>query len=533
MSEHWRSRSHAIGEKAQSVFEGAISDDWAAVKQTPDYGVDYRVEVFEKGEKTGNIFGVQLKGSTTLAPQATTWKLRLKTKHLAAFLDKERQPIFVVLVDTINKKGRWLFVQQYVTEQLDAKKWRKKQSAQLLFPTSNDIADSDAFAAKVAEAFEYVRHLWPGGLRATIDYEQQRLEALDPRFEVKVTASEDNTHCQIYAKQNVTLTIKIDGPENISRLRDLIESGIPAEFASRDVQVKGSPLFESFSDGTMKIAPHVHLGDLTISAIEKDDDRVLLTMPATLRFGASRGLLAAKLPNGPLTFEVDLHDKKGEPLNARLSAPLKKWFGQALGNLAHFDGFRRLIFAIETGVDLRVGFSVPGAFSLSLRTNATQLSEMRKYTTAVDGLNKARWIAKELSINASLDHSHFDHEWNDVFELYELLKNDGVPRPAPRQHLTFTMPREETSMFLAPTPQNHDRGHFKRVSSWEYWFFGHTVEILDLAHECTEMAIDRDAAISQLSNPKNDRIRLSFHGTDTSTQLTRIDRNRITVRPAE
>ena len=515
------------------MFEGAIPDDWAAVKQTPDYGVDYRVEVFEKGEKTGNIFGVQLKGSTTLAPQATTWKLRLKTKHLAAFLDKERQPIFVVLIDTIHKKGRWLFVQKFVKENLVANKWRNKQSAQLLFPISNDITDSDTLSAEVVEAFEYVRHLWPGGLRATIEYEQQRLEALDPRFEVEIAASGDKTHCQIYAKQNVELTLKIGGPKNIGRLRDLIECGIPAEFASSDVEVKGSPLFESFNDGTMKITPRVHLGDLTISAIEENDDRVLLTMPATLRSGASKGLLAANLPNGPLTFEVDLHNKKGEPLNARLTAPLKKWFGQALGNLAYFDGFRRLIFAIETHVDLRVEFSVPGAFSLSLRTNASQLGEMRKYTTAVDGLNKARWIARELSINASLNHSHFDHEWNDVFELYELLKNNGVPRPAPRQHLTFTMPREETSMFLGPTSQDHQRGHFKRVSSWEYWFFGHTVEILDLAHECTEMAIDRDAAISELSNPKSDRIRLNFHGTDTSTQLTRIDRNRITVRPAE
>jgi tetratricopeptide (TPR) repeat protein len=59
-----RPEQHITETKSQRIFENIIPVDWVCRDIKPDYGIDFLVEIFEKGESTGKTFFVQLKGST-------------------------------------------------------------------------------------------------------------------------------------------------------------------------------------------------------------------------------------------------------------------------------------------------------------------------------------------------------------------------------------------------------------------------------------------------------------------------------------
>jgi len=59
-----RPEQHITETKSQRIFESIVPIDWVCRDIKPDYGIDFLVEIFEKGESTGKTFFVQLKGST-------------------------------------------------------------------------------------------------------------------------------------------------------------------------------------------------------------------------------------------------------------------------------------------------------------------------------------------------------------------------------------------------------------------------------------------------------------------------------------
>ena len=102
-----------IDSRAQKVFKNLLSDEWLPRERNPDIHVDYAVEIADQ-EPTGEIFLVQLKGTEKPRYKGNTVKLSLKTKHLAYYLKKLKQPVFVVLVDTKAERAFWIFTQEWL-----------------------------------------------------------------------------------------------------------------------------------------------------------------------------------------------------------------------------------------------------------------------------------------------------------------------------------------------------------------------------------------------------------------------------------
>lgn len=53
------------GKHGELIFESWLPEDWIARKQSPDFFVDYYVEIVQRGEPTGKqcgLFGVALAG---------------------------------------------------------------------------------------------------------------------------------------------------------------------------------------------------------------------------------------------------------------------------------------------------------------------------------------------------------------------------------------------------------------------------------------------------------------------------------------
>jgi hypothetical protein len=186
-----RPKQHQIDELAQRVFRDALPAEWVAREQRPDYGIDYLVEIGKSEKLTGLAFAVQLKGKKTLAHDGESILYQsLETRHLAYYLDKQRAPVFLVLVDVVTHEGYWLFLQRYALEHLKDVDWRRQTTVTLRLPAANSLKNIDALERAVEEADHLMAELRPSAVQGAITAERKRMETLDPRIRVEVSATE-------------------------------------------------------------------------------------------------------------------------------------------------------------------------------------------------------------------------------------------------------------------------------------------------------------------------------------------------------
>lgn len=518
MPESWRPIAHQIDMKAKAILTDCLPAEWAAVEQQPDYAVDYRIEVFERELKTGNFFGVQLKGSETLDPTAENWKYPLKAKHLESFIDIERQPIFLVLVDTKSRQVRLQFLQKYVHENLEGKDWRKQKTVTVALGKQNITSNKDQWKELVSQSIEYVREKLPGGLQATIEHEQQKYEALDPRFSVKLSATDKTKHYSLHPKEDVKLKFNIKLGTDQERLSDWLEKGLPIELNPGEFTIEGSELFKQLA-GSARIEPRsVFVGTLTLLDVTEDTEgTIVLSMPAHARLGRSQGQLTAKLPNAPLSIEADLHYQKESPLDFRVSLPFKHWHGQRLLQLAHFQEIHHLFRKASKNSNFSLRFECPGHFTIGFVSPSAQFLQLQEFLEVTETLRMARYMAKHYSINPILLKEHFDNDWDDVVELYHYLVEPDKNRPAPNIGFSAVLPRSQAKSFVNDLATRIQGDHFKIESTWGFWFFDRCL-LVRIAREIWPMLFCAASADEQFLNEDLDDITLEFVGNEQTQQ---------------
>src|SRR5437660_2456000 len=99
--------------EAERFLQQLLPSRWPWREQTPDFFVDFHVEVVDDGHPSGFEFGIQVKGTKRARHRLSR---RLGCKHLVYYRDKARLPVFVVLVDLLSKNDYWLFTQKYLSE---------------------------------------------------------------------------------------------------------------------------------------------------------------------------------------------------------------------------------------------------------------------------------------------------------------------------------------------------------------------------------------------------------------------------------
>jgi len=103
-----RPKQHRIDTQVQKAFALLVPDEWVARPLSPDYGLDYEIEIFNGTESTGKTFYVQLKGTETNFSGVKS-KLQLDKNHLEYFRSRPL-PILLVLYSTTQNKfwGVWI-----------------------------------------------------------------------------------------------------------------------------------------------------------------------------------------------------------------------------------------------------------------------------------------------------------------------------------------------------------------------------------------------------------------------------------------
>ncbi|MDP2981808.1 MAG: DUF4365 domain-containing protein, partial [Candidatus Latescibacter sp.] len=108
-----RPRQHEIDDQACKQFGNALPNSWLLRYQGKDYGIDSEVEIFERGQSTGIIFKVQIKGTENpkFIANETIISLSLTIDDLTYFCEELKVPTIIILCDVINNRTWWHAIQ--------------------------------------------------------------------------------------------------------------------------------------------------------------------------------------------------------------------------------------------------------------------------------------------------------------------------------------------------------------------------------------------------------------------------------------
>lgn len=526
-----RPRSHEIDREGKSIFTSLLPPHWEPREETPDYGIDYVVEVFAKGRSTGLRFGVQLKSTTSLKTTVEAVHVPFRTNNLADYVDKQRLPVFLVVVDIHSRKGFWCFLQGYVDDGKLAPGWRAQKSVTIKIPLDHTLSDTDRLATAVAAADTRMAELRPSAPEAAIRAEKKRLEGLDPRFKIQLSADAKGRHVHLVAKEDVEVNISFTAPpeELREKMANLIDKGLPVDFLPGQVQFDGSKLFE---DG---------LGDRATIHIAQSHPAVLrlrphrehqpvadwMEYPGRFMGGRKEYRFINDRTNVPLLLDLRIArdgDSAPEVILDNIVFEYPKWSGQSLRRLAFFDQTAELIRCAESGCPWELDCCIEGnrvfhGLISSRQSSPDHISDL------IELLTEARRIAESQRVEVLFPEEFRERNAEDIRRITALLSGEEVQYPRAPQSMTLRAAESGFREWLAAYDSKvlHVPVRFG-YSSLPFPFFDHELEIGPLDVTVTRMllepSVDRLREMAKTSGCKLESLSLRA-SPDTQTMVSK------------
>lgn len=428
--------TRGIDKKSQNIFNDYLHEDWLIRKQNPDIYIDYFVEIADGEEPSGITFGVQLKGTTSPRYSKTYLKISFKTKHLIYYLDKVKQPVFIIVVDVKKKQGYWFFAQEWAKNELEIRNWKNQKKIDLKIPLSNSLVDSKNFRSEIARSEIYMRELWPSSIPAAVQYAKQSLEKLDPRIEIDVSYLSNRANYHLKAKEPIDFKIQFKGEEHIiQQFKDLRDFGETATINTEEIiQVEGSQLLEAIlkRTGKLLIEPvrkvHTTLIFSTLDK-EKQESTTLYGVEGLMRGGQKRVQFEGGLKDTPLNiqFSFPLPISEGNKrLTVNFDFNASQWERIPIGTLPYFENLKNFFTSIHNGCGSKIICETKGNHLFTVSSPNTIDQNFMELTYAyLSLLDKVRFIAKETQINFLLPEkgSIGKDELETILLLYQLIKH--------------------------------------------------------------------------------------------------------------
>jgi hypothetical protein len=471
---------HRIEASAERLFNAALPLNWVPRKQTPDYGIDFEVEVFEDNQQTGLRFYVQLKGTKSPHYEAECVSFRLSTKHLAHYVDKERMPVFLVVMDVESKQGYWLFLQQYAIEFLAGQPWRDKKTISVHLPKCNCLSDAPKLREAVTASDRFMANLRPGAIHSSIKAERVRLESLDPRFAIHIEATEGGVHHTVHAKEPVEFEFVFRGPSpDIDRkLEDLFGRGLPVTFAPTEIDVGGLPLIAEAikQGGTLQVTRKVGLLVDLVAVDENGGERARIrSIPVELEGGRSELRFSGGQLGSPLRlhgFLVPSSKSNRVPIRVSMKFNFEVWFGQPVSSLPCFKPIRSFLQAVAEDGHLRLEFFHLGEPVYSASGQVPQGDHFAGPHYYCDTLNMLNAMIRQFGISPPLLSGMSNEEVAEIRNLWHLIRYAGEPHEGRGKKFTGKITRKAIPEFVESWGHIRPPGNVEIVESRSYSLLG-------------------------------------------------------------
>lgn len=137
-----RPRTQVLETESQKFVKGILPSEWIAIEPQYDYGIDFDVEIVEQTFVTGVHFLMQLKSTDNIKINKKGYvTYSCETSTLRYFLARSEQVIFLVY-DAKSKIGYWIWIKDYITNELAKNKnWKKQKTATVKIPKGNFFSE--------------------------------------------------------------------------------------------------------------------------------------------------------------------------------------------------------------------------------------------------------------------------------------------------------------------------------------------------------------------------------------------------------
>ena len=400
-----------IDRMAQNIFNDSLPPSWLTRKQDPDIHIDYFVEISKESKPSGITFGVQLKGTNSPRYSKSQIKISIKTKHLSYYLDKVKQPIFLVVVDVKKKQGFWFFVQKWAKEELTKRNWREQGKVNIKIPIKNRLSDMEGLRAEIARAEIFMRDLWPSSIPAAIQHEKESLEKLDRRIQVDISFHGDRTEYNLQAREPFNFNIQfIKSPSVKDKFTELFKGGKPATFDTDEIiKVEGSDLFESlfvkFGKGKLRIESERNIQAVLLLStvdVEGQEKIILYGVEGELRIGDKEAWFQGELKETPLKvdFSFPLPPSSGNnPLEINFNFASIGWQGKPVLRLPYFDKLKIFFTSVQEGCSLKTVCEIKGDRIFTATSQPGFDGKFMGWARYFQLFEKIRSIATALNLN--------------------------------------------------------------------------------------------------------------------------------------
>jgi hypothetical protein len=365
-------------------------------------------------------------------------RFRLETDHLVYYVDRCRQPVFLVVIDVRRGVGYWVFLQGYALDELKRKDWRARDGVTILLPMTNRLSNTASLRTAILAADRRMAELHPAAIEGAIRSERQRLESLDPRFRIEIQATEEGSHRILHAKEPVPFTIIFQGERNAidAKIHDLFGRGVPAEVQPGEVQIHGSPLLERVFErgGMLHVSREV---DCTIDLVARNAACAELVrvaaIPAKLTGGTEEFRIAGRLSNSPLVVSLSGRAKRSllpSPVQLIVSFRPEAWIGQPIVRLAYFDQAASLFSALAEGYALGVECFHQGNRVFFGESMAGGCRTAADVVHLINFLRKARTLANRFNVLPRFPSTLGKSAIEEIEELHSFCEQMDQAQPA-------------------------------------------------------------------------------------------------------
>jgi len=426
-----------INHRATVFFDGIRPPDWKKISPSPDDFVDYQLETRENAALTGLTVYVQQKGTKKLAITNKGAKFaELRTKHLKYWVDRCRRPVFLIVIDVTKSEGYWLFIQKYALEILTGSNWRQQQKLTVFLPINQSLHRMDDFKKAMEDADKYMTGMRPAAIEASIKVQKAKLESIDPRFEISITANENGINYALNPRTEpvpISMIFKGSKERGIKLENDLIGRGVPVELKPGEIEFVGSPLFEVDEFKQFKKL-HFNISviqDVHLAAVNQDGtpDAELTFPAATTEGGTAEFRVHCELWNKLVELDGTWVPNKGPHIILRYN--FSKWFSLPLFDLPYFEQISRLVKAILQGREFGIYFTRLGK-RIYAGTAPQLTKQVRKKWTSVlsviELIERARTIARRLNFTPKLPQNIKKNDYKMVDDLYNATNYGSWPQ---------------------------------------------------------------------------------------------------------
>lgn len=403
---------------------------WNAGKDQIDSGYDLCVGP-DHAKYKGARFMVQVKGTATAKVKASLTAPVAK-QRLRQYAESV-VPVFIVRVAS-DGGIYWIHAQWWASQ--NPSRLNGSGRAGIRIDKVNNLRDRERFETYLETAF--VMSPTSGKPVSALEHEVNTLNSLDPRLGVRIRQTGIGKEHEFYGKnepfEGKFTFSPVQTEENISKLRDAIQYGLPREVNVNSFQMTGSPVFDRVSGGFGK-------GTLTIGPVSNETGRACIypgskysitASPLGIDFRIYRGQAGVALSNEEidspfnLILKLGLKDVKGKA-NVDLGLRIKKISSSPI---REFDELRPLVDWVEQVIVRKAVFielKLPQVRERpTMSTGDKSIDSLLPVLRWMNIISRLHLVAKALNSDFSLREPDglSKEDLSDIDLSYALLKGD-------------------------------------------------------------------------------------------------------------